>query len=624
MSFEPEGRRRRVRAALCAWLVNIAIGAAIGTQYLAVAPPATTLNAKLFAATGLVSSTAYLSLIPAVIVFVAAFLITRPRVLGLLQAFVWTLFQLAVFVDTRIYRIFRYHFNGMVWNVMTTPGAEDSVELGPRTYVVVIGAAALFCVLAYVVWRRWIWTIEKPARLLRYGFIAVVACILVEKGLYASADLRRDRRVLAMSSAFWMYQPLTIKRLLSRQFGVSLAARPRVELGDDELFLRYPHSKPAIDPNGARPNVLILVIDSLRADALTPETMPATYAYAESARRFDDHISGGNCTRFGIFSLIYGIHGSYWEPVYEEQKPPVLVTTLTDLGYDLRVLSTASMSFPEFRSTCWVSIEDKVVDSWPSQFKHERDSMVGEKFATWMGERSAAQANAPFFCFVLLDSPHGRHSFPEDRAPFQPSAKSVDYLALADQPGPEQIRELHNSYKNAVLHTDVVVDGMLRALRESGELENTIVVITGDHGEEFMEHGYYGHTSNYTPEQVRVAFVMSGPGVPIGVETRPTSHLDVAPTILEMLGADPAARGEYSFGESLLAPRSERLRTLSGWDEMALWVPEGVLHIPLEGHKGLVEARDFSWRHLENEDEVIGRHGAEIARMARECRWFLR
>jgi membrane-anchored protein YejM (alkaline phosphatase superfamily) len=112
--------------------------------------------------------------------------------------------------------------------------------------------------------------------------------------------------------------------------------------------------------------------------------------------------------------------------------------------------------------------------------------------------------------------------------------------------------------------------------------------------------------------------------VPPGVETRPTSHIDVAPTILEMLGADPAARREYSFGESLLEPPQERLRTLSGWDEMAVWIPEGVLYVPLEGFRGLVEARDFRWKPLEEEDAVIARHGAEIARMARECRWFLR
>ncbi len=611
-------------AVLWVWLASIAIGALLGTQYLAVAPPATTGYAKLFVATALVSNTAMLSLIPALLALSAAFFVARPRALAWIQAVVWTLFQLAIFVDTRIYRIFRYHFNGMVWNVVTTPGAEDSVEIGARAYLVTIAAAAIFGVVAYFAWMRCLRSGRGAGRLVRAGFLVVAACIVTEKGLYAAADMRRDRRVLALASAFWMYQPLKVKRLMSRTFGVALAARPPVELGDGDLVLRYPRSKPSVDPAGARPNVLILVVDSLRADAFTPETMPATHAFAQTARRFDDHVSGGNCTRFGIFSLIYGIHGAYWQPVYQEQTPPVLVTTLAELGYDLRVLSTASMSFPEFRSTCWVSIEDRVVDSWPSAHKHERDSMVGETFATWVAERRGRAEASPFFCFALLDSPHGRHSFPEDRAPFTPYTKSVDYLALAARPGPEEIRALRNSYKNAVLHTDVVVERMLRALRESGELENTIVVITGDHGEEFMENGYYGHTSNYTPEQVRVMFVMSGPGIPAGVETRPTSHLDVAPTLLEILGADPAARREYSFGENLLEPPPARLRILSGWDEMALWVPEGVLYVPLEGFKGLVEARDFAWRPLENEDEVVDRHVKEIARMARECRWFLR
>ncbi|MFN0243641.1 MAG: sulfatase-like hydrolase/transferase [Planctomycetota bacterium] len=613
-----------MRAVAIAWLVHVAIGTLIGTQYLAVAPPATTLTAQIFVATALVSSTAVLSVIPGLPLLAVAAFVARPRVLAWLQAVVWTLFQLALFVDTRLYRIFRYHFNGMVWNVITTPGSEDAVELGAQTYVLVLGTAAVVCVCACFAWTRWIWPRRDAQKLVRCGVIALVVCILVEKGLYAAADLRRDRRVLALASVFWLYQPLTLKKLASRTFGMKLAERPRVALAEDELLLQYPRARPSYSVPARKPNVLVIVIDSLRKDAFTPETMPHTTEFARTARRFDDHISGSNCTRFGIFTLIYGIHGSYWKVAYQEQAPPVLVTELARLGYDQRVLSTASMNFPEFRSTCWVTIEDKVEDQLPSKVKHERDTLVGERFAAWMDARDVRAATEPFFCFALLDAPHGTHSFPADRAPFQPSAKTIDYLSLADQPSPEQVRQLHNSYRNAVLHADGVVGRMLDELRKRDELEDTLVVITGDHGEEFMEHGYYGHTSNYTPEQVRVTFVLDGPDVMTGVETRPTSHLDLVPTILETLGADVATRRDYTFGLNLFDPPATRVRVLSGWQEMAIWVPDGVLFLPLEGHKGFVEARGYDWKPLANEDEVIERYAGEIARMARECRWFLR
>ncbi len=107
------------------------------------------------------------------------------------------------------------------------------------------------------------------------------------------------------------------------------------------------------------------------------------------------HVSGGNATRYGIFSLFYGLHGSYWMPVLDENAPPVLLTTLAAQGYDLHAFSGPSLSSPEFRSTVFVAMEPQVDDSYPQKAKWERDEYLVQRFQAWNGARRASRWPTP-------------------------------------------------------------------------------------------------------------------------------------------------------------------------------------------------------------------------------------
>src|SRR5689334_9830021 len=148
---------------------------------------------------------------------------------------------------------------------------------------------------------------------------------------------------------------------------------------------------------------------------------------------------------------------------------------------------------------------------------------------------------------------------------------------------------VRNRYKNALHYVDGVAGGMLDALEKSGALENTIVLITGDHGEEFAENGHWGHTSNFAPEQVAVPLLLRGPGIARGIETRPTSHVDVA-----------------------------------GWGELGLWTADGIFRVPLAADRPLeLAAYDSRWCLLQDQDRVIARQAAALAELSRACGKFL-
>ncbi len=622
-------RRARLLACYWAWLANIVLGAIIGQRWLAHSSRSGELAAEFFMQGALVSTLAMIGALVFLPLCILAFAIPSVRVLAALHAVLWTLFLVLLYADTVIYGMFRYHFNGLVWHELTTPGSEDAIHLDARLWLQV-GAVALVVGLGQ--WWFWTWcarrtqTARAPQSrwFKRPAWIAglcLFAAILGEKGTYAYADMTRNRSVMARSRLFPLYQPLTIKRLIGKKMGYDLSKRERVELAGAGVLIQYPLERPRLPADGPRPNVLIVVIDSLRRDMLTAEVSPQLTRWSAGGRRFQQHLSGGNATRFGIFSLVYGLHGSYWPSILNEQAPPVLVTSLMEAGYEPRVMSAASMNSPEFRSTCWVTIEDQVFDKHEGQEKYVRDQLVAKNFEDWLAVRDAKQ---PFFAFALLDSPHQTYSVDPALTPFQPYEERVDYLKMGGEPDAGLIARVKNRYMNACASADAVAGRMLAALERHGLAENTIVVVTGDHGEEFYEHGHFGHTSNYTPEQTWVSFAMRGPGIEPGEEQRPTSHIDLAPTLLEMLGVAPALRPRYSLGTNLFDPNPTRLRVIAGWQELALWRDGGILYIPMEGHKGLVEGYGYDWKPLEDETELLRSGAGALQELSEECRRFLR
>lgn len=612
------------------WLYNVGLGCIVCGNLLVHVPDET--KSWMFAVTALVSTTVFLTLVPAGFSFLATHVIGRPRLVGLIQSVVWSLFHVVLFANTRIYNMFQYHWNGQVNNLLYTRGSEDSIHLGWQVWTAVSLGLAGMTALEYFLWRRALrhaveddQAYEPIKRLARPAFVwavLLVPAIFVEKTLYAQAELSRDQQVKALARVFPAYPALSVEDVASWLLGVELDDRPRVELAGQKL--NYPLTLPDIDPDGPRPNILMLVVDCLRYDMVAPDVAPNMHAFAnEGTRVFKDHVSGGNSTRFGILSLIYGLHGSYWFPILEDGAPPVMLEVLLDLGYEPGVFATASQNYPELRATAWSQINDKVHDDFPSIEAWRRDVESSDALIEWLDDRAADQK--PFFGFLLLDAAHQPYSHPPEATYFEPSATEIDYLAMTrnEGPDPDTVKQVFNRYKNSVRHADDCLGNVLDALERTGLADDTIVMITGDHGEEFRECGLFGHTSAYTRPQVQVPFLMRGPGVTPGVESGPTSHVDVPATLLEMLGADPTARRGYSVGQNLFAPPPDRRRVIGGWNELGLWVPEAIVRIPLAGYAFDVQVFDRGWTLVPEDAEILRREASTLERVAEECNRFL-
>jgi membrane-anchored protein YejM (alkaline phosphatase superfamily) len=631
------GARALRRAALELWLLNIAFSIAIGSNFLGHVGESLSSGVRgyLFVVAALVSTMALLTAIPGLSFLAWANVTRSARRFGIAQACAWSVFQVLLFADTRIYNMFGYHFNAQVWDLVFTRGSEDAVHFGWQVWAAILGGLGGVSVAQYFVWSRCVLHADKPRasqplwlRWLRPGLawsVLLLPAIAVEKTIYAQARLTRDREVTELAKLFPFYPRLASRDLATLVLGHDEPPMPRVEPSDETLA--YPRAYPRSTPDGARPNVLFVVLDCWRRDMLSSEVTPGLESFAASCVRFDDHLSGGNSTRFGVFSLLYGLHGSYWFPFFAQRKSPVLLDVLQHQGYECRAFTSASANYPELRATAFAGLGDGLRDEWGVDEPWRRDELAAAALVEWQRERAARAAHEPWFAFLFLDSPHQTYSHPPERTPFTPSAPSLNYMrissgALREESG--ELLEVYNRYRNAVSHAGEVAASALDELERVGALRNTVVVVTGDHGEEFLEHGAFGHTSNFSEEQVGVPLLLRMPGLAPGRETRPTSHADVPATILEALGAQPAERSNWCQGRNLLDPASERRRIVAGWQELGMWTSEGVLRIPLLDQDSFdIEAYTTEWRLMLDDRAMLERHADALAQLAHECRRFL-
>ncbi len=496
------------------------------------------------------------------------------------------LIQLTLVLDVVIYKVFRFHINSMVINLIFTPGGLQSLGQG-------FGVQALFFCIAAALLGAEIWFYRLAARsaarntgiaaVLRRRWKPLLAALLfmvvLDKGLFAWGTLYDKVYITGNSKLFPLYQPLKIRTFASKYLGVKLDEEVNVHISKEYSKLDYPKRALETAPPKKPLNILIIVVDSFRYDMLDKEITPNLWAFSKKATVFSDNYSGGNCTRFGIFSVLYGMYGNYWFSMLGERRGPVLMDVLREQGYDLRLFASAELSFPEFNKTCFVNVpREGIYDQPKSEGQVGKDIEITEKFLDFAKKRKGGK---PYFAFIFYDASHGSYSYPAGFEKFKPAGGAVNYLTL----NKETILPLFNKYKNSIFFEDSLAGDIFKFLERGGGLKDTAVLVMGDHGEAFFEKGYHGHNRAYSAEEVRVPLVVYLPGRAPGTVKAVTSHMDIAPTLMKLVGVKNAP-ADYSSGKYLF-DRSDRPFVASfSWDTSALIKDDYTLVMPLEVYKG--------------------------------------
>ncbi|MBX7097688.1 MAG: DUF3413 domain-containing protein [Myxococcaceae bacterium] len=288
-------------------------------------------------------------------------------------------------------------------------------------------------------------------------------------------------------------------------------------------------------PTGAqrRPDVLLVVVESFRADAASG--LPAFARLASSSLVFTGHRSAGNCTFLGNFSLLTGLPPCYWL-AREAHRSPAGLTALAALGYDLALTHSAALD---------LGVDTKVLapgtghtlSAPPSLSPVELDDHNTRLALDW----AAAPRTAPSLFVLFYDSTH---------YPYWSRTEAPSAVGLVG--GGADVERARARYRQSVQEVDERLGQVLEALERAQRLDSTVVVVTGDHGESIDARGF-GHGGRLDDDQLRVPLLLHLPGVGARTVETTSLHQDVLPTLLAYLGAQPAP-GEPAFGRDLLSP----------------------------------------------------------------------
>ncbi len=270
---------------------------------------------------------------------------------------------------------------------------------------------------------------------------------------------------------------------------------------------------------------------------------------------------------------------------------------------------------------------------------------ISEKFADAAISLLDSPPGKPWFCHVNFTAPHdplfvppgfeGKYSsddipLPENFLPVHPldhgNFDGRDEALLAWPRTEEAVRDLLRVYYSVIEDMDAQIGRILETLDSSGQLENTIVIFTSDHGMGCGSHGLRGKQNMYE-HTINVPFVMTGPGVPKGASTEAQVYLrEVYPTTCDLAGvAIPETVTAESFGDIVADPSQTHQEAIFGYfkDTQRMVRTSDVwklVHYPQIGEWQLFDLNEDPWemRSLAGSDEGMV---AERLEALREILW---
>lgn len=340
----------------------------------------------------------------------------------------------------------------------------------------------------------------------------------------------------------------------------------------------------ACDSRGGTPapqdrprNLVWISLDTLRADRLgcygySRPTSPTLDLLAAKSLRFESASSPAPWTKPAHASLFTGLwprrHGVL---AFENPLAPGVVHVadwMTQHGFQtLAVVSNSVLTLHDM---------PRGFGSFDYLERGQGPEPSGVTART-IERLAALDRERPFFAFVHYNDMHARYrSLPRYEAEFTGpyegtiSSRAREFLEHLTGVAPFDARDvahISDLYDAALRQLDDELATLFAYLEEAGLLQDSLVVVTSDHGEEFFDHGSVSHGMTQFEELVRVPLLFHGPGMPAAVVTEPVSLVDVLPTCLSALGLPlpPSLDGRdlsallYAPGAKLPAGASEAL-----------------------------------------------------------------
>lgn len=522
-------------------LFNILLSLVIGSRYLFIADWPTTLAGRIYSYVSIIGHFSFLVFAAyLLILFPLTFIVGSQRLMRFLSVILATAGMTLLLIDSEVFTRFHLHLNPIVWQLVINP---DENEMARDWQLMFISVPVIL--LLELVFATWSWqklrSLTRRRRFARplaaFLFIAFIASHVV----YIWADANFYRPITMQRANLPLSYPMTARRFLEKHglLDAQEYQRRLIEQGNpDAVSVQYPLSELRYRDMGTGQNVLLITVDGLNYSRFEKQ-MPALAGFAEQNISFTRHMSSGNTTDNGIFGLFYGISPSYMDGILSTRTPAALITALNQQGYQLGLFSSDGFTSPLYRQALLSDF------SMPS-VRTQSDEQTATQWINWLGRY--AQEDNRWFSWVSFNGTNIDDS---------------NQQAFA------------RKYSRAAGNVDDQINRVLNALRDSGKLDNTVVIITAGRGIPLSEEE---ETFDWSHGHLQVPLVIHWPGTPAQRINALTDHTDLMTTLMQRLLHVSTPASEYSQGQDLFNPqRRHYWVTAADNDTLAITTPKKTL-----------------------------------------------
>lgn len=501
-------------------LFNIVWAMLIGSRYAFIIDWPDTLFGKMYFFISLIGHFSFVCFAAyLLILFPLSFLIKNERTFRGVAVILATLANTLLFVDTEVFARFNLHLSSLVWNLLVNP---ENGELSRHWQI--FFAPMPFFLLLQMLFSRWAWyrlrSLERQKWIRGLGF-TLTGFFIATHLIYAWADAYVYRPITMQKSNFPLSYPMTAHSFLQKHGLLDKAAysdKVAEEGRPDALKIKYPKQQLAFDSLTEKPQILLINISGLRADAITAEQMPNLTEFAADSAQFTHHYSSGNHHQTGLVGLFYGINAGYLDSILTNKTPSVLLEKLRQEQYQFHVLSV-------------LSAKDTLSQQLLFKEKNRQKDLTNESavqnllklIESTTQETKTKNAEKPWFAYMNLDLIQ-----PMKNQPFSD-------LATEKQAYQQQLQQL---------------DAQLQPLLTQVS-ENTLVIITADQGYAFQQDEENIHY--FAADKIQVPLLMKGKDIAAGKYNQLTSHTDIVPTLLKDIFKVKNPIADFSDGQPLFA-----------------------------------------------------------------------
>jgi membrane-anchored protein YejM (alkaline phosphatase superfamily) len=273
------------------------------------------------------------------------------------------------------------------------------------------------------------------------------------------------------------------------------------------------------------PNIYIFIIETFREDFVNESIAPNIYKFKKNNISFTNAFSSANASQISWYSIFHANFPYYWR-AHKGEHGSLPLNILKNLGYKINVYCSADLSYFQMEKSLFGTnhhIVDNFYDFSKMGEPHKRDRLTMMKLIEDSGK------NTPSISIIFLDSTHSEYSWPQgESCKFMPFSNHINYVKLCYVQ--KELELVKNSYRNAIYYLDSLLGKFFKNLPTADD----VIVITGDHGEEFFEQGAMFHASHINSLQTRVPLYYKLPNAKKPT-TNLTCHMDIFPSILHYL-----------------------------------------------------------------------------------------